>query len=246
MQVALFIPCLVDRFAPGIGQASVRLLESVGVKVRYDPRQTCCGQVAYNAGHPDLALHLARRMLDLFDGELPVVSPSGSCVAMVRDLYGTLDLSQAEFARWGRLRENLFELSEFMVAKGLHERLLVRRPQRVVLHHSCHHVRHISGRAPLLELLGRVGGLTVIEGAGATSCCGFGGVFSAHLPELSVAMGTARIDAMLSSDPQAIVLADAGCILHLQGILAHRGGVAPPVLHYAQLLHPGPDAVEAL
>jgi L-lactate dehydrogenase complex protein LldE len=237
MRVSLFIPCLIDRFLPEIGRATVRLLESLGVDVSYDPRQTCCGQPAFNAGHPEEAIHLAKRMLRIFDGESPVVSPSGSCVAMVRDVYGLLDLPDEDMQRWNRLRENLFELSEFLVEDDLLGNIVVRRPGRVVVHHSCHHLRHTGGRSPLLSVLGKVGGLQVLESPEAQSCCGFGGVFSARLPELSMAMGTASLDAMLAQEPDYIALADAGCILHLKGLLDNREGSAkPPVVHYAQLL----------
>lgn len=237
MQVSLFIPCLVDRFLPEIGRSTVRLLEALGVAVSYDPRQTCCGQPALNAGHPEEAVHLARRMLGIFDGKHPVVSPSGSCVAMVRDMYGLLDLSEEELRRWSQLRENLFELSEFLVRDGLVERLVVRRPGRVVVHHSCHHLRHTRGRTPLLTILDKVGGLEVVESPEAQSCCGFGGIFSTKLPELSIAMGSSRLEAMLALEPDFIALADAGCILHLKGLLdSLEGESKPPVVHYAQLL----------
>jgi len=88
-----------------------------------------------------------------------------------------------------------------------------------------------------LSVLGKVGGLKVVESPEAQECCGFGGVFSTRLPELSVAIGTTRLDAMLAAKPDYIALADAGCILHLQGLLERReSGTKPPVVHYAQLL----------
>ncbi len=237
MQASIFIPCLIDRFLPEIGRSTVRLLEALGVTVSYDPRQTCCGQPAFNAGHPEEAVHLARRMLQIFDGEHPVVSPSGSCVAMVRTMYGLLDLPEEDLRRWNKLRANLFELSEFLVRDDLIGGLVARRQGRAVIHHSCHHLRHTGGRIPLLSVLEKVAGIEIIESPEAQACCGFGGIFSAKLPELSKAIGTARLDAMLAHDPDYIVLADAGCILHLRGLLSGRPGNAkPPVIHYAQLL----------
>lgn len=237
MQASLFIPCLVDRFLPEIGRATVRLLEALGVTVHYDPRQTCCGQPAVNAGHPEEAVHLAKRLLRIFDGEHPVVSPSGSCVAMVRSMYGLLDLPEEDLHRWNKLRANVFELSEFLVRDNLIAELVVRRPGRAVVHHSCHHLRHAGGRTPLLSVLQKVGGLDIVESPEAQSCCGFGGVFSARLPELSMAIGTARLETMLAQEPDFIVLADAGCILHLRGLLSSRQEtVSPPIIHYAQLL----------
>ncbi len=237
MRVALFIPCLVDRFLPDAGRACTRLLESAGVTVHYDPRQTCCGQPAFNAGHPDEAAHLARRMLSLFDGSLPVVAPSGSCVAMVREGYGNLELTPEEYQRWDRLRSQTFELSEFLLRHDLLDRVLARRRARVLVHHACHHLRHVKGGTALERLLERLRGATVVQSPQAHACCGFGGFFSTRLPELSVALGATRLEAMLAEEPDLIALADGGCILHLRGIAARREDAAklPPIVHYAQL-----------
>jgi L-lactate dehydrogenase complex protein LldE len=236
MKAALFVPCLMDRFLPDAGMAAARLLESVGVRVVLDSRQTCCGQPAVNAGHPDLARRMASRMLRLADHGLPVVVPSGSCVAMVRDGYGMLDLPGEEGERWLGLRGRIFELAEFLESKGLIDRVSARLEARVVVHHACHHLRHVRGEGPLRSLLGRLSGAEVVDSPQARQCCGFGGVFSTRLPELSIAMGRARLDAMLGLEPRYVALADAGCILHLSGIVEAQG-LRPElqVVHYAQL-----------
>jgi L-lactate dehydrogenase complex protein LldE len=174
-------------------------------------------------------------MLSVFKDAGVVVAPSGSCVAMVRDAFGDLDLTETEFAAWKRLRERTFELSEFLVANGLHVRLRPRFKARVAVHRTCHHLRHAGGEGPLSEVLARVDGMEPVESAEARECCGFGGVFSMKLPELSVAMGKRRLDGMLALGPDVIALADAGCILHLRGI-ASAAGIDVPVVHYAQLL----------
>jgi len=236
MKVALFVPCLMDRFLPDAGMAVARLLESVGAQVVCDSRQTCCGQPAVNAGHPDLARKMALRMLKLADHELPVVVPSGSCVAMMRDAYGLLDLSGEDAERWSSLRGRVFELAEFLVHRGLADRVTARLDARVVVHHSCHHLRHVHGAGPLAALLGRLVGAEIVESPQALQCCGFGGVFSVKLPELSVALGRARLQAMLRLEPRYIALADAGCALHLGGIVEGDGlSSRVQVVHYAQL-----------
>ena len=50
-RVALFVTCLVDQLRPAVGRAAVAVLEKAGCAVEFDPRQTCCGQPAFNAGH---------------------------------------------------------------------------------------------------------------------------------------------------------------------------------------------------
>ncbi|HEY0708460.1 MAG TPA: (Fe-S)-binding protein, partial [Polyangia bacterium] len=90
--VHLFVPCYVDQLYPEVGEATLQVLERAGCDVRFDARQTCCGQPMSNAGSRADAAHLARRHLDVFRGTVSV-SPSGSCVAQVRHRFPELGLA---------------------------------------------------------------------------------------------------------------------------------------------------------
>jgi len=237
MLVSLFIPCLVDRFLPEIGEATVRALRRCGHRVVYDDRQTCCGQPAYNAGHVDEATALARRFLDLFEDAEAVVAPSGSCVSMVTGHYGELPLSDRDMRRWSDLRGRVWELTRFLDVNGDLDGLGARWDGRVGLHHSCHFLREIDGaEASLRRVLDRVEGLEVLDLPDATTCCGFGGTFSAKFPEVSLAMGRDKLATIDAAEVDAVALADAGCLLQLRGIQRATGREGPPIIHYAQLL----------
>ena len=184
MKVSLFIPCLVDQAAPATALSTARLLRRLGLDVRYDPRQTCCGQALFNAGFRPEARRLACRFIRLFADAEVVVAPSGSCVAMVSRHYGELDLPPVEMALWERLRERTFELSAFLVDRlGLVE-VGARFPHPVSYHASCHTLRDLGVREQPLKLLRSVEGLQLIDGDWGDECCGFGGVFSVRYPEL--------------------------------------------------------------
>jgi L-lactate dehydrogenase complex protein LldE len=85
--VGLFIPCYVDQIYPGVGLATARVLERLGVDSRVPEDQTCCGQPMANAGATSAAAPVARHHLDVFERYAQVVCPSGSCTAMVRNHY---------------------------------------------------------------------------------------------------------------------------------------------------------------
>src|SRR2546426_356738 len=57
-RVGLFVTCLVDLMRPSIGFAAVKLLEEAGCTVEV-PRQTCCGQPAFNFGDRATAREIA-------------------------------------------------------------------------------------------------------------------------------------------------------------------------------------------
>lgn len=68
------------------------VLERLGMDLVFPEAQTCCGQMHANAGYRREALPLVRRFVRAFSeaGVDAIVSPSGSCAAMVRDQYATL------------------------------------------------------------------------------------------------------------------------------------------------------------
>src|SRR5690606_6718576 len=115
-QVALFITCLGDTFFPRPGIACVKVLEHFGCTVDFPEAQTCCGQPLYNNGFHKDARDLAKRMIEVFESAEYVVTPSGSCAAMVRDYYVDLFKDDATWkARAVALEKKTFEFVEFLV-----------------------------------------------------------------------------------------------------------------------------------
>src|SRR6516165_9802743 len=90
MKVSLLVTCLGDALFPDVGVATVRLLRRLGVTVDFPEAQTCCGQPHFNSGFRDDARDLARHTIRAFDNGQPVVTPSGSCAAMVKLEYPEL------------------------------------------------------------------------------------------------------------------------------------------------------------
>lgn len=87
MRVALFLTCVNDTLHPGHRpRRVVRLLNRLGVDVDFPLGQTCCGQPHYNTGYRRKAGLLAHRFADVFADYDAIVTPSGSCGAMVREL----------------------------------------------------------------------------------------------------------------------------------------------------------------
>lgn len=243
MRVSLFATCLVGELDGTTGIAAARLLRGLGVDVVVPPGQTCCGQPAYNSGHDSEARRIAAHTLAVLESTDAVVLPSGSCATMIRHHYTRLFGGAASEAgvegemqaRARALASRTFELSEFIV------RVLMRTKlgdglcgRRVAWHHGCHALRELgSGDAPI-ELL-RNAGATVVEWEAAEECCGFGGLFSVKLPEVSAAMADRKLDTLVPLRPDVLTSADGGCLLHLEGRMRRRG-FAITTRHVAHLL----------
>ncbi len=236
MTVDLFVTCLNDALFPETGMATVRLLERLGHTVRFDERQTCCGQMHLNSGFQKESLGLIRRFVEIFEGSEAVVAPSGSCVAMVRELYPRAaewadDHELAERAR----KLKVYELSEFLTEVLGIEDVGAYYPHYVTYHPTCHAMRLLKvGDAPL-RLLRRVRGMTLVELPQADQCCGFGGTFSVKNPETSAAMLADKVRAVMDTRAELCTAGDNSCLMHIGGSLSRMRSGARTV-HLAEIL----------
>jgi L-lactate dehydrogenase complex protein LldE len=227
---ALFISCVSDLVAPGPARAVVEVLEAMGVEVRVPSAQTCCGQPALNAGHPDEARALVRHWLGVFEPYDVVVTPSGSCAAMLHHHVERLvDATPAEKA----LVERTYEFTQFVAAFGAGLRL--RLGATVTYHDSCHMARTLGERWSPREVLGRIEGLRLVEMPDCETCCGFGGTFAAKFPEVSVAMADTKLGNAAVTEAELLVSADPGCLMHLQS-RAQASGRSTHTRHIAELV----------
>jgi len=231
MRVAIFIPCYVDATDPETGMATARLLRRLGHEVIYPERQTCCGQPALNAGHMDEFLRTARNQLDaLAEGDAEaVVSPSGSCVAALRKV------GPHQTALDHPLLPKLFELTEFLTERLDVTDLGATFEGRVTWHDACHPLRELGIRDGPRRLLDAVAGLELVEMDPPDECCGFGGLFSVKLPEISAGMGERKIAAIEATGADWVASTESSCLMHVDGMLRKRGSRVRGI-HIAKIL----------
>ncbi len=235
-RVELFITCLGDQFFPGVGESVVKVLRRLGVEVTFNPAQTCCGQPAFNTGYTDEARQVAARVLDLYRDAEYVVAPSGSCTSMVRVFYPELFAGDPARLRQAEdLRGRFFEFSEFLVKVLKVEDVGASFPHRVTYHDACHLLRELKIESEPRRLLGAVRGLELVEMGDEKLCCGFGGTFAVKFPEVSVPMGEDKLRAASATGAEFLVANDAGCLMHLAGIL-HRQQAPLRTMHLAEVL----------
>ncbi|WP_327279635.1 (Fe-S)-binding protein [Streptomyces sp. NBC_01205] len=242
MRAALFVTCVNDVLYPRTGIAVVRLLERLGVGVDFPAAQGCCGQPQYNTGYRRESEPLLRRTAEAFAGHPYVVTPSGSCAAMVRSHYPRIARRAEQEGRGSglaALAEDLaprvYELTEFLVdVLGVTD-VGAYFPHTVTYHPSCHGLRELGLGDRPRQLLAAVKGLDLVELPGAEECCGFGGTFALKNPDVSAAMGTDKADSAAGMGADVLCGADNSCLAHLGGILRRRGD-AMRTLHLAEIL----------
>jgi len=235
--VQLMVTCLIDTFFPEVGEAMVKVLERLGLGVEFPPRQTCCGQPAFNAGLRSEARPLAEHTIKVFEeGSGPVLIPSGSCAVMVRHGYLELFANDPPWLERARaLAERTFEFSEYLVDQlGVTDVGAIFNGM-LSYHASCHLLRGLGVDSQPRQLLANVHGANVIELPHSDECCGFGGIFSVEHPEISAEMLKRKILNLESIQSPTLVVCDTGCLMHIQGGLK-RQGKSQRVVHLAEIL----------
>jgi L-lactate dehydrogenase complex protein LldE len=215
----------------------VRLLERLGVPVNFPAGQTCCGQLAFNGGYWSEARGVAAGFLETFRDADVIVAPSGSCVTMVRHEYPRLFADDPLLPLAEQVAARTWEFTEFLVdGLGVTDLgLSLPEPQTFAFHDSCHGLRFLGLGAAARALLGSVGNATLMELEGSNECCGFGGLFSVKMPDLSGELLQMKIDHILACPADTIVVGDLSCLTHINGGLT-RQGHAPRVRHIVDVL----------
>jgi L-lactate dehydrogenase complex protein LldE len=179
-----------------------------------------------------------RRFVQTFEPYDVIVSPSASCVGMVRESYsrvaelsGDADLQ----ARVAVLGPRVKELTEFLVVDQKLSDVGAYYPHRVTYHPTCHSLRVLHvGEAPL-TLLRSVRGIDLVELPAADECCGFGGTFALKNADVSRSMLADKVRHVLETGAEVCASADNSCLMHIGGAL-HRERTGVRTLHLAEIL----------
>ena len=238
MRVGLFITCFNDTLFPGVGRATVTVLERLGVEVGFPEAQTCCGQMHFNSGYRPECVPMVDRFTRAFEGYDAIVTPSPSCASMVRHYHSTVASLSDDPGLPARVAETVprvFELCEFLVDQLGVTDVGASFPHPVTFHPTCHSRRllHIGDRPE--RLLKAVKGLELVELPREASCCGFGGTFSVKNAATSEAMGDDKVADVLETGAPVLTAADTSCLMHIGGLLS-RQRAPVKVMHLAEIL----------
>jgi L-lactate dehydrogenase complex protein LldE len=234
-RVGLFVTCLVDLMRPSVGFAAVKLLEEAGCAVEV-PRQTCCGQPAFNAGDRANAREIAAAVIAAFEPYDYVVAPSGSCAGMLKTHYPELFHQDPNWLpRVHAFCARTFELTAFLVDVLKVGTVPARFAGTVTYHDACSGLRELGVRAQPRRLLASVEGLALKEMPDADVCCGFGGTFCVKYSDISNAIVAKKADRIAATGAETVLAGDLGCLMNIAGKL-QRAGYPVRARHVAEVL----------
>lgn len=216
----------------------IKVLEKTGCSVTYNPRQTCCGQPAFNAGFWDEARAVCIKFVNDFSGSDYIVAPSASCAGFVRNYYSKLLDNSSVHNEVKELGKRVYEFSEFMVNVLQVYDVGAILQGKATYHDSCAGLRECRIKKEPRKLLQQVKGLELAEMNDAETCCGFGGTFSVKFEPISLGMADQKIENALATGATYLISTDLSCLMHLDGYIKNKG-FQMQTLHIADVLASG-------
>jgi len=239
MEVQLFIPCFIDQFYPSTAMSVVKVLRKAGVKVTYNPEQTCCGQPAFNSGYWNEARTLAVKFISDFEGDQLIIVPSASCGGYVKNNFARLfDDDGKKQAEANCLKVRIVEFTDFLVNHLKFTGFNSIFPHRVTYHDACSALREYGIKREPRLLLEKVNGLELVEMEDTEVCCGFGGTFAAKFHHISAAMTEQKVGFALETGAEYIISTEASCLMNIESYI-RKQRLPIKTIHLADVLASG-------
>jgi glycolate oxidase iron-sulfur subunit len=202
--------------------------------VKHTPAAGCCGALPHHLSDSARARTMARRNIDAWypaldaGAEAVVVTASG-CAAHIVDYPHLLADDPAYAPKAERIAELLRDPLQILAAEAHDSLPLQPRKARIAVHTPCtlQHALQLNGAAEsLLQSLGYEL-CAVSEGH---LCCGSAGTYSILQPALASQLRERKLQALKVDQPDLIVSANIGCLMHL----AEADGI--PVRHWLTVI----------
>ena len=221
-KVYFFSTCIGAAACSNTCVNAIKLLQKEGVEVIFKKDQTCCGQPTFNSGYYEETKKVALHNMSLFEQDIPIILPSGSCTGMLRVDYIELFEGTEHEERARKFCSRIYELSEYLIKIGASYEDKG-APVSITWHSNCHALRVAKCVDSAKTLLRSLKNVNLVELEREEECCGFGGTFSVKEPEVSNAMVSRKIADIKARNVEYIIAGDAGCGLNISGAMKKQG-----------------------
>ncbi|MEQ8251015.1 MAG: glycolate oxidase subunit GlcF [Oceanibaculum nanhaiense] len=246
-RVALLSGCAQPVLAPGINEATVRLLTRHGCEVVVASGASCCGALTHHMGREDSAHALAKSTIAAWTREIEgegldaiVINASG-CGTTVKD-YGFMFREDADWAdKAARVSALTKDVTELMEELGLVAPSV--ETGQIVAYHSACSMQHGQKIKTLPQALLTQAGFTVKDVPEGHICCGSAGTYNMLQPEIAKRLRDRKLANIERTQPDIIAAGNLGCMTQI------GSATDIPILHTVELLDwatggPKPQALE--
>ncbi len=243
LQVAYFSGCMIDRLAPEMGEAAMKVLAACGCDVEFPEQQHCCGLVALNVGDRKHGRMMAEQTIEMLENVEAdwIVTNTTSCLAAITDDYRHLFRDDPDWlARVEAQANRMIEFTRFLVqiaqiSSSDFPRNGKQPIASVTYHDACQSHNALGLGDSARTLITDVLGIELTEMADSSVCCGFGGSFSVDYPNVSSAILQKKLQNAGQTSAEAIIADNPGCLLQIRGGLSARNSPTR-AMHIAELV----------
>lgn len=235
-QVIMLQGCVQPAMMPNIDEATIRVLDAVGVGTKVVPGAGCCGAINLHLDAQAQALDQMRRNVDAWwplidSGEAEcIVANASGCGAMLREYAHHLRNDPGYAAKAQALSDAVRDVSEVLEP---HADELGKRIGAIAGRHAFHppctlqHWQRLRGTTE--KVLTGIG-FKLVPFAESHLCCGSAGTYSITQKELSTRLRDRKLRNIQAGEPDSIVSSNIGCITQLQS------GADIPVKHWIEVV----------
>ncbi len=234
--VGMLTGCVQQVFFPQVNAATARVLSAEGCDVICPPGQGCCGALSLHGGRRAEAAAFARTTIATFEqaGVDAVIVNSAGCGSAMKEYRRLLAGDPAWAERAAAFSRSVRDLSEYLAELGP-AAARAELPLTIAYHDACH-LGHAQGiTAEPRTLLRGIPGVTMVDIADGSTCCGSAGIYNLVQPEAAAELGTRKAKAVLATNADLLVSANPGCSLQIAKAMAAAGHPLP-VAHIAEVL----------
>ncbi len=222
-RVYFFATCLGNAIFADTSVNAIKLLQQEGLEVVFKKGQTCCGQPSYNTGYFEETKKVALYNMDLFNEDIPLILPSGSCSGMMKHDYVELFKGTEHEEKAIAFSKRVYDLSEYL-DQHLHVKYEDKGEKvKITWHSNCHALRIQKCIESSKNLLKQLNNVELVELEHENECCGFGGTFSVKESEISNAMALKKIEDIKNQNVEYIISGDGGCLMNISGVMDKTG-----------------------
>lgn len=233
-RVALLTGCAQSVLEPGINEATISLLNRLGVEVVIPDGEGCCGALVHHMGREEAALAAARRNVDAWTRQIEqggldaIVITASGCGTTIKDYGFMLRLDPAYAEKAKTVSALAKDVTEYLATLELPKPVV--EPGLVVAYHSACSMQHGQKitRQPK-ELLAKAG-FTVREPREGHLCCGSAGTYNILQPEISARLRDRKVKNIEETGADIVATGNIGCITQI------ASAARMPVVHTVKLL----------
>ena len=231
-RVALLTGCAQRALAPGINEATIRLLTRLGCEVVIAERAGCCGALTHHMGRTDESHAAASRNIeawmkeDVADPLDAIIVNASGCGTTVKD-YGHMFRNDRISGDAKRVADIAVDISEFLGRLDYPESK--EKGIRVAYHSACS-LQHGQKIRNLPKDLLKRAGFEVVEPADSHLCCGSAGTYNLLQPKISAKLGSRKASVLEATNPDVIATGNIGCIIQI------GSRTVTPTVHTVELL----------